>query len=379
MPLWRPISWPMRSSPCRRTYPRFRAGRRLYRLGYHRHTGRGCPVGPGSLRFYRRDPAGAGRLALYGLPSYGRTFKTGGDGLCRVFFFIPAGRPPSRRWRTGTDHRTGCGPHPAFAADAGGRDPFPVRRGGDRLFLGSPRPYCSVSCHTPTALEPDTARHPVPGASKGRENGLDPAKSGRARGRGNRSVVTARSIVRLKPGEGEKKRGGGSGSPPRRPGNADGGGFRWYRPCPSQKLPRGWPGNPPWSSMRGGGRPLVSWSDGTAAASPSWLGRREALKRRGHMAAPERGGSRHPRQTHPALRDGSSGRPVGHHASDREISNKSTFLFSPSLSAFHALDGPFPLAIQIPKRPGGLNPLAWNSYVSRANLSSTVAGLLYGG
>ena len=23
MPLWRPISWPMRSSPCRRTYPRF--------------------------------------------------------------------------------------------------------------------------------------------------------------------------------------------------------------------------------------------------------------------------------------------------------------------------------------------------------------------
>ena len=110
------------------------------------------------------------------------------------FFFIPAGRPPSRRWRTGTDHRTGCGPHPAFAADAGGRDPFPVRRGGDRLFLElagfEGGVLFRVLYHTPP-LEPDTPS-PCTRGFKGR-NGLDLQKARvGARGR-NRSIVTARA------------------------------------------------------------------------------------------------------------------------------------------------------------------------------------------
>lgn len=71
------------------------------------------------------------------------------------------------------------------------------------------------------------------------------------------------------------------------------------------------------------------------------------------MAAPERGGSRHPRQTHPALRDGSSGRPVGHHASDgKSRINRPSSFPRLCLHSMH-LSGRSLLAIQIPKRPGG--------------------------
>lgn len=201
-------------------------------------------------------------------------------------FFIPAGdRPPADGGQvriTGPDAvhirrslrmREG---ETLFLCDGEGTDYFCELAGfeGEGVLF-------RVLYHTPTALEPDTAVTLYQGLPKGEKMDWILQKAVELGAGEIVPVVTARSIVRLKPGEGEKKRERWQRIAAEAAGQCGRGGFRWYPgPCPSQKLPRGWPENPPWSSMRAADAPLVSWSDGTAAASPSWLGRREALKKK---------------------------------------------------------------------------------------------------
>ena len=201
-------------------------------------------------------------------------------------FFIPAGdRPPAdggQVWITGPDAvhirrslrmREG---ETLFLCDGEGTDYFCELAGfeGEGVLF-------RVLYHTPTALEPDTAVTLYQGLPKGEKMDWILQKAVELGAGEIVPVVTARSIVRLKPGEGEKKRERWQRIAAEAAGQCGRGRIPLVsRPLPFAEAAARLAGEPALVFYEGGGRPLVRWSDGTAAASPSWLGRREALKKK---------------------------------------------------------------------------------------------------
>lgn len=174
-----------------------------------------------------------------------------------------------------------------------------------------------VLYHTPTALEPDTAVTLYQGLPKGEKMDWILQKAVELGAGEIVPVVTARSIVRLKPGEGEKKRERWQ----RIAAEAAGQCGRGRIPLVSQPLPFAeaaarLAGEPALVFYEGGGRPLGELVGRDCRRLSIVVGPEGGFEKEEVTRLLRNGRSRHPRQTHPALRDGSSGRPVGHHASD---------------------------------------------------------------